>query len=139
MYKIVIVGNEQYPDGVLSVLDKLIGKNENIIAINSSDDHTHMQLEKDLTAILQKNDQVLIFADLNGGATHQVAAKVIFDNHFSNKQTVISEAPLGLIVELSMKFLYTDFTESEQNSFIKEAIENSKEKIVFMNSEMVKG
>lgn len=139
MYKIVIIGNGRYPEGVLSALDLLIGKNENIIAINSNDDHKHEQLEKELTEILQKNDQALIFADLNGGAPHQTAAKVIFDNNFSNKQTVIAEAPLGLIVELSMKFLYMDFTESDQNSYIKETIEKSKDKIVFMNSGMVEG
>lgn len=139
MYKIVIIGNGQYPDGVLSALDVLIGKNENIIAINSNDDHTHSQLEKDLTAVLQKNEEVLIFADLNGGVHHQTAAKVILEKKFSSKQTVISEAPLGLILELSMKFLYMELSEFEQNSCIKEAIEKSKEKIVWINSGMVEG
>lgn len=137
MYKIVIIGNGQYPDGVLSALDVLIGKNENIIAINSNDDYTHSQLEKDLTAVLQKHEEVLIFADLNGGVHHQTAAKIILENKFSSKQIVISDAPLGLILELSMKFLYMELSELEQNLCIENAIEKSKEKIVWIKNEMV--
>lgn len=139
MYKIVLVGNGDYSNGVLSALDILIGKNENMIAMNSADNPTHVQLERNLTAILEENDEVLIFADLNGGMHHQCAAKIILEKRFSSKHIVICEAPLGLMVELSMKFLFMSFSESEQESIIEDAIQRNKEKIMFMNSRMVEG
>lgn len=137
MYKIILVGHGNYPDGILSALEVLIGKNENIIALNSHGHQTTKQLEDDLTAVLKENDEVLIFADLNGGAPHQTAAKVILGNNFSSKHIVICEAPLGLILELSMKFLFMELSESEQKIIIQDTIEKSKEKIVWINSEML--
>ncbi|CZQ95920.1 PTS sugar transporter subunit IIA [Trichococcus collinsii] len=137
MYKIAIVGHGNFPEGVLSALSLLIGENENVVAYNLNDERTHEVLEQDVTALLKDNEQVIIFADLTGGAPHQISARVMLENKFSENQYVISGINLGLVVELTMKFLYSEIKDEEAAAAIQEAIEQSRGMIMSMQSGMV--
>lgn len=137
MYKIAIVGHGNFPEGVLSALSLLIGENENVVAYNLNDERTHEVLEQDVTALLKDNEKVIIFADLTGGAPHQISARIMLENKFSENQYVISGINLGLVVELTMKFLYSDIKDEEAAAAIQEAIEQSRGMIMSMQSGMV--
>ncbi|MGB7473239.1 PTS sugar transporter subunit IIA [Trichococcus sp.] len=137
MYKIAIVGHGNFPEGVLSALSLLIGENENVVAYNLNDERTHEVLEQDVTALLKDNEKVIIFADLTGGAPHQISARIMLENKFSENQYVISGINLGLVVELTMKFLYSDIKDEEAAAAIQEAIEQSRSMIMSMQSGMV--
>ncbi|QQP70013.1 PTS fructose transporter subunit IIA [Carnobacterium sp. CS13] len=138
MYKIVVVGHGNYPTGLVSALDLLIGSNENIIPLNLNEERTHEQFEIEITEILKENANVLVFADLTGGAPHQISAKVMIENNFSENQYVISGVTLSLVVELAMKTLFSEVENSEVEENIKDAIAQSSEMMNYLSSGMLK-
>lgn len=137
MYKTLIVGHGNYPSGVLSALELLIGKSENVSIMELTEGFSHDQYEAKLTEFLAEQSKVIIFADLTGGAPHQIAARVVLEKQFSKEHFVISGMPLGLIAELTMKFQFLDLAAEEAPPIIENAIAEIKDMIQCISLEMI--
>jgi PTS system N-acetylgalactosamine-specific IIA component len=138
MYKVVIAGHGNFSSGVVSALQFLMGENENLSFIQLSEESTHRQFEEKLINFLKEHPQVIIFADLTGGAPHQIAARVILENQYSNEHFLISGMPLSVIVDLSMKFQFLEIKAEKAAFVIEQSIQESKEMIQYLSLDMVK-
>ena len=98
-YQIAIVGHGHYPDGVVSALKLLAGTTENLHAFNLDEDTTHEEFTETVDKFLTETDHVLVFADMTGGAPHQITARLILDKN-KPYQYIISSAPMNLILDL---------------------------------------
>ncbi|MFD3445939.1 PTS sugar transporter subunit IIA [Microbacteriaceae bacterium 4G12] len=137
MFKTLIVGHGKYPSGVLSALKLLMGENENVSIIELNEQLTHDQYEIKITEFLKENDKVVIFADLTGGAPHQIAARIILEKQFSKEHFVISGMPLSLITDLTMKFQFLNVEAEEIPATIESSINECKELMQCISLEMV--
>ena len=76
-YAMAIVGHGRYPEGVLSALKLLIGTTEGMTAFNLDENTTHERFEQCLNDFLKENKHAIIFADMTGGAPHQIVSRLI--------------------------------------------------------------
>lgn len=102
MFNICVVGHGNYPDGMVSALKLLAGTDENIMKFNLNQELTHAQYEEQLSHYLTENDNVIVFADMTGGAPHQIASRLILEKG-KGTQYIISSAPLNLMLDILMK------------------------------------
>lgn len=126
MYKLIIVGHGNFPNGVLSAASLLVGKNDNITALDLNEERTHEVFEKELQTILKENDHAIVLADLTGGAPHQISARLILEGGNLN-QYVISGVNLALVVDLAMKCCIGEVSDEEMQDNILNSIEECKE------------
>ena len=126
MYKLIVVGHGNYPSGVLSAVSLLVGKNDNIIALDLNENRTHEVFEEELKAILKDNDHAIVLADLTGGAPHQISARLVLESGKLN-QYVISGVNLALVVDLVMKCCFDEISDEEMQDTILNSIEECKE------------
>lgn len=131
MFKVCIVGHGNYPSGVCSALKLLSGNDEGIHYFDLDHQLTHEEYEKQLTLFLEENDKVLIFADMTGGAPHQIATRLIVSLE-KTSQYIVSSVSLNLILDMTMKnsmqLLGVDNIELE----LAKSIEESKEMVMVM-------
>ena len=78
-YAMAIVGHGRYPEGVLSALKLLIGTTEGMTAFNLDENTTHERFEQCLNDFLKENKHAIIFADMTGGAPHQIVSRLIIE------------------------------------------------------------
>ena len=126
MYKLIVVGHGNYPSGVLSAVSLLVGKNDNIIALDLNEKRTHEVFEEELKAILNDNNHAIVLADLTGGAPHQISARLVLESGNLN-QYVISGVNLALVVDLIMKCCFDEISDDEMQDTILNSIEECKE------------
>lgn len=136
MYKTLIVGHGNYPSGVVSATKLLMGENENVSFLELAEGFTHEQYEVKLTEFLKENPQVIIFADLTGGAPHQIAARVVLENQFSKEHFVVSGMPLSAITDLTMKFQFLNVAAEDALTTIENTISECKDMIQCISLEM---
>ncbi|MGL5379483.1 PTS sugar transporter subunit IIA [Clostridium sp.] len=103
--KILIVGHGEYATGIKSTVKLLTGVDENIDAINLNNELTH----DDFTVMLQKyvaeNKELIVFADITGGAPFQISSREILLNENSEDQYVIGGVSVACILEVVMNTL----------------------------------
>ena len=133
-YEIVIVGHGRYPDGVLSALQLLIGTTEGIKAFNLDEQTTHEKFEKQLTELLSEHERVLVFADMTGGAPHQIVSRLVLEGNRPH-QYVISSAPLNLMLDLYAKSL-TGFEDDTIEGELQHTLTLSKQLIEILPDRM---
>ena len=126
MYKLIIVGHGSFPSGVLSAVSLLVGKNDNITALDLNEERTHEVFEKELQTILKENDHAIVLADLTGGAPHQISARLILESGNLN-QYIISGINLALVVDLAMKCCISEVSDEEMQEAIFNSIDECKE------------
>lgn len=126
MYKLIVVGHGNYPSGVVSAVSLLVGKNDNIIALDLNEKRTHEVFEEELKAILKDNDHAIVLADLTGGAPHQISARLVLESGKLN-QYAISGVNLALVVDLVMKCCFDEISDDEMQDTILNSIEECKE------------
>lgn len=134
MYKLVVVGHGNFPSGVLSSVSLLVGKNENIYGFDLDENETHEGLENKLRELLNINEEVIVLADLTGGAPHQIAARLILESRKMN-QYIVSGVNLALVVDLAMKCCIGEVEEDIQ-SIIQESVNDSKETMTLLSNRM---
>lgn len=126
MFNICVVGHGNYPDGMVSALKLLSGTDENITKFNLNQELTHADYETQLNEYLDNHDEVIVFADMTGGAPHQIASRLIMEKG-KRTQYIISSAPLNLLLEIVMKInlqvLNKDNVEAELQRSLVEAKE----------------
>lgn len=103
-YKIAVVGHGHYPEGVLSALALLVGTTDGVSAFNLDENTTHTEFKETLNDFLENNEQVIVFADMTGGAPHQITAELLLEKD-KPYQYIISSAPMNLILDLYAKAL----------------------------------
>lgn len=136
MYKLVVVGHGNFPSGVLSAVSLLVGKNENICSFDLDEKETHEGFEKKLKELLDSNDNVVVLADLTGGAPHQIAARLILESRKMN-QYIISGINLALVVDLAMKCCFGEVEEDDIQSILLDSINDSKETMTLLSNRML--
>ncbi len=131
MFEICIVGHGNYPSGVCSALKLLSGSNEKVHLFDLDDTLTHERYETELKSYLNKHDQVLIFADMTGGAPHQIATKNIVELG-KKSQFIMSSISLNLVLDLYMKNSMGLLTPENIQMELTQSINESKEMLLVM-------
>jgi len=129
MYQLLLIGHGKFPSGVQSALHYLMGENPNIFVLELVDGMTHVQFEEEFTKFLKDHAKVLVFADLTGGAPHQIAARIILESP-SQEYFLISGMPLSVITELTMKFQFQEVTSLDAPMIIEQTLSECKDLMV---------
>ncbi|MCK1165815.1 PTS sugar transporter subunit IIA [Streptococcus uberis] len=98
MIKIIIVAHGHFPNGILSSLELIAGKQENIAAIDFLAGMSADNVRCSLEASLQGVEQALILTDLLGGTPFNIASTVSV-HHDDKKINVLSGLNLAMLME----------------------------------------
>ena len=112
--------------GMKSAIKLLTGVNNNIDAINLNEELTHNDYTMMVQEYVANNKDLIIFADMTGGAPFQIASREILLNEESENQFVIGGASVGCILEVVMNTLVLK-SEDELKDIIDTAVNNIKE------------
>lgn len=135
MFKLCVVGHGNYPDGIVSALMLLVGADPKVITFNLNQELTHADYEQQLTDFLEDNDQVIVFADMTGGAPHQIASRLIIEKG-KRSHYIVSSAPLNLILDILMKNNLEKLTEENTQAELAASMEMSKNLILMLPDEV---
>ena len=124
--KILIVGHGEYATGMKSAIKLLTGVNINIDAINLNEELTHNDYTMMVQEYVANNKDLVIFADMTGGAPFQIASREILLNESSENQFVIGGVSVGCILEVVMNTLVLN-SEDELKDIINTAVNNIQE------------
>ena len=124
--KILIVGHGEYATGMKSAIKLLTGVNNNIDAINLNEELTHNDYTMMVQEYVANNKDLVIFADMTGGAPFQIASREILLNESSENQFVIGGVSVGCILEVVMNTLVLN-SEDELKNIINTAVNNIQE------------
>lgn len=105
MYNILIVGHGNFASGIKSAFNLLLGESTRVYAQDLSEDITHDEFEKIIEEYLNKYDQLIVFADLMGGAPSQITTRKIVELSKSNEQYIVSGVSLSLMVDIATNIL----------------------------------
>ena len=121
--KILIVGHGEYATGIKSAIKLLTGVSNNIDAINLNEELTNNDYTVMVQAYVANNKDLIIFADMTGGAPFQIASREILLNESSENQFVIGGVSVGCILEVVMNTLVLN-VEDELKNIINTAVNN---------------
>lgn len=124
--KVLLVGHGEYPTGIKSVVKLLTGVEENIKAINLNQDLSHDDFAMKVKDYVENNDDLIIFADITGGAPFQITSREILLNTKSENQYVVGGVSVACILEIIMNTLVLESNENIRE-VIEEAINNLPE------------
>lgn len=124
--KVLLVGHGEYPTGIKSVVKLLTGVEENIEAINLNEDLSHDDFAMKVKDYVENNDDLIVFADITGGAPFQITSREILLNTKSENQYVIGGVSVACILEIIMNTLVLENNENIRE-VIEEAINNLPE------------
>lgn len=127
--KILIVGHGEYATGIKSAIKLLTGVDEGIDAINLNEELTHDKFTDMIHSHVNENKDLIIFADITGGAPFQITSREVLLNEESDNQYVIGGVSVGCILDIVMKTLVISTDED-----IRETIESSLEGLKDMSS-----
>lgn len=127
--KILIVGHGEYAAGIKSAIKLLTGVDEGIDAINLNEELTHDKFTEMIHLHVNENKDLIIFADITGGAPFQITSREVLLNEESDNQYVIGGVSVGCILDIVMKTLVISTDED-----IRETIESSLEGLKDMSS-----
>ena len=119
--KILIVGHGEYATGIKSAIKLLTGVSNNIDAINLNEELTHNDYTVMVQEYVANNKDLIIFADMTGGAPFQIASREILLNEASENQFVIGGVSVGGILEVVMNTLVLENNENHRG-VIEEAL-----------------
>lgn len=128
MYKVMIIGHGDYPQGVFSALKLLVENTSNLIPFNLDESTTHEEFTKTIEEYLGNNDRVIIFADLTGGAPDQIAAQYLLESKKPH-QYIVSGCSLNLILDVYVKVLENLVNDDNVEQILSHSIEESKNMI----------
>ena len=121
--KILIVGHGEYATGMKSSIKLLTGVSDNIDAINLNEELTHNDYTIMVQEYVANNKDLIIFADMTGGAPFQIASREILLNEDSENQFVIGGVSVGCILEVVMNTLVLN-SEDKLENIINTAVNN---------------
>jgi fructoselysine and glucoselysine-specific PTS system IIA component len=126
MRKYLIATHGSFAAGILSSLEMIAGKNENISTLEAYTDG-NKSIDGQIDSFIEKlesSDELIIFTDLMGGSiTNQLLKYILRKNTY-----IVSGVNLPLLLDITLA--ETDIPASE---VIESAIENAREQILFVN------
>lgn len=121
--KVLIVGHGEYSTGIKSAIKLLTGVDENIDAINLNDELTHDEFTLKVQKYVSENNDLIIFADITGGAPFQITSREILLNENSNNQYVVGGVSVACILEIVMNTIVIN-SKDDTRTIIDGAIAN---------------
>ncbi|EFF41518.1 PTS sugar transporter subunit IIA [Mycoplasmopsis alligatoris] len=102
--ELILIGHAQYPNGLKSVLEFVVGLEDNVYAYNIDENKEIDELKKELETHINNDKIKLIIADIPGGSPHQKAMELAIN---SDNENVMIFAGLGtsMIIDLAIKAL----------------------------------
>ncbi|NKF05892.1 PTS mannose transporter subunit IID [Clostridium gasigenes] len=131
--KILIVGHGEYATGIKSAIKLLTGVDKDLDAINLNDDITHDKFTEIMKDYVKVNKDLIVFADISGGAPFQITSREVLVNEDSENQYVVGGVALGCILEIVMNTIVVCSSED-----IRTIIENAINEIPDMASVICK-
>ncbi len=126
MRKYLIATHGSFAAGILSSLEMIAGKNENISTIEAYTDG-NKSIDGQIDSVIEKledNDELIIFTDLMGGSiTNQLLKYTL-----RKKTYIVSGVNLPLLLDITLAE-----TDTPASEVIESAIENAREQILFVN------
>ena len=84
--KILIAGHGEYATGIKSAIKLLTGVDKDLDAINLNDDITHDKFTEIMKDYVKVNKDLIVFADISGGAPFQITSREVLVNEDSENQ-----------------------------------------------------
>ncbi|KEI10211.1 PTS mannose transporter subunit IID [Clostridium sp. K25] len=134
--KILIVGHGEYATGIKSTIKLLTGVDKNIDALNLNDELTHEKYKNIVHEYVKNNNELVIFADLTGGAPFQIASQEVLLNRTNNNQYVVGGVPVGCIFDAVMNSMVLN-TEKDIKYIIKNAINEITNMVSIVSNEQL--
>ncbi|GAA0083973.1 hypothetical protein UT300007_04120 [Clostridium sp. CTA-7] len=100
--KILVVGHGEYATGIKSAIKLLTGVDEGVDAINLNEELNHEDFKIMIKDYVEKNNDLIIFADITGGAPFQITSREILLNEASENQYVVGGVSVACILEIVM-------------------------------------
>ncbi|MDZ5035176.1 PTS mannose transporter subunit IID, partial [Clostridium perfringens] len=100
--KILVVGHGEYATGIKSAIKLLTGVDEGVDAINLNEELNHEDFKSMIKDYVEKNNDLIIFADITGGAPFQITSREILLNEASENQYVVGGVSVACILEIVM-------------------------------------
>ncbi|MFV5782370.1 PTS fructose transporter subunit IIA [Pediococcus acidilactici] len=101
-YDVCIVGHGDFPDGVESAMQLLVGCQGDITRFNLNKETTHEQFHDDVKKYLAMHSNVIVFADMTGGAPYQITAEIILNSSAKN-QYILSSVSMNVVLDIYLK------------------------------------
>ena len=131
MKNIVLVTHGEFATGIVTSLELVYGKSENLETVTIHSSETLKEIIKNIQdKITGFNDNLptVIITDIAGGSTTQAALEILSSNENTYLLTGLS---LGLLLEVVL----ADMTDSDEENkeILREIIENTRQTINFVN------
>ncbi len=131
MKKILIITHGKFAEGIVSTVEIITGKQDNLYFINAYVDD--QSIEKKMDNFFKENinsdDQLIIFTDLFGGSVNQTAIRYLSEQNLN----IIAGFNLPLLLEVLM------IDESQLTpEKLREVTNSAKEQIIYVNDELLK-
>lgn len=123
-YDVCIIGHGNFPDGVKTAMNLLVGPDDSIKLGNLNEVMTHEAFKKEMEEYLDSHENVIIFADMTGGAPYQITAELILEKEKKN-QFVVSSMSLNAILDLYLKNMMDQLNPDNIDEEIAHVIEES--------------
>lgn len=98
MLKIIIVAHGHFSDGIMSALELIAGKQEDLIALNFIEGMSSQELETAINSELVAKQEYLILTDLLGGTPFNLATGLMV-SHPDKVIRVLSGLNLAMLIE----------------------------------------
>lgn len=124
--KIILASHGNFATGILSSLELICGKNDNIVTIDAymtADYNLNDEISKRMNE--NKGNELIVVTDIFGGSVNNEFLNYIHTENFY----LIAGMNLPLVIELATQLEYTDSI----TALIKQALENSIMTIQFCN------
>lgn len=129
--KILIVGHGEYASGIKSTIKLLTGVDEGIDAVNLNEELEHSEFTSIINSYVNDNEELIIFADITGGAPFQITSREVLLNENSDEQYVVGGVSVGCILDIVMKTLVID-TDEDVRGLIEASLEGIKDMATVM-------
>lgn len=131
MKNIVLVTHGEFATGIVTSLELVYGKSENLETVTIHSSETLKEIIKNIQDKItgfNNNLPTVIITDISGGSTTQAALEILSSNENTYLLTGLS---LGLLLEVVL----ADMTDSDEENkeILREIIENTRQTINFVN------
>ena len=131
MKNIVLVTHGEFATGIVTSLELVYGKSENLETVTIHSSETLKEIIKNIQDKIKgfnNNLPTVIITDIAGGSTTQAALEILSSNENIYLLTGLS---LGLLLEVVL----ADMTDSDEENkeILREIIENTRQTINFVN------
>lgn len=124
MIGIILTGHGSFAPGLMGAVEMIAGKQEDFLVVDFQENESLETFEKKMSdgvaKLLEKNESVIVFADLLGGTPFRTA--MLAANNRENVQVVVGTNLPMLIESTGLRYSATNL-----NEFITQAMEIGRE------------